>query len=51
MAKNNNGAIWKSLKYVFGKTVLNDIAKLPVQILEAGLKALKDQASNSNPEA
>ncbi|GEM_PF-1064812 len=37
----------KSLKYVFGKTVIDEIVKLPAQILEAGLKALKDQAENT----
>jgi len=36
----------KLLKYVFGKTVIDEITKLPVQILEAGLKAMKSQAVN-----
>jgi len=33
----------KTLKYIFGKVQLDEIAKLPVQILEAGLGALKSQ--------
>jgi len=36
----------KLLRYVFGKTVIDEIAKLPVQILEAGLKAMQSQAVN-----
>lgn len=35
----------KTLNHVFGKTVLDDIAKLPVQILEAGIGAMKSQAA------
>jgi len=33
----------KTLKYVFGHTVIEDIAKLPVEILKAGLSAMKNQ--------
>ena len=35
----------KTLNHIFGKTVLDEIAKLPVQILEAGLGAIKGQAA------
>lgn len=34
----------KTLKYIFGKTQLDEIVKLPTQILEAGLQAIKSQA-------
>jgi len=37
----------KILKKVFGRTVIDDISKLPVQILEAGLKALQGSDTSS----
>jgi len=40
----------KLLSHVFGKTVLDDIAKLPVQILEAGLGAMKSRAAATETE-
>lgn len=44
----NDAERLKKLKYIFGKTDLSNIAKFPVQILEAGLKALKDQLTDQN---
>lgn len=40
----------KTLKYIFGKVQLDEIAKLPVQILEAGLMALKSRAVTTETE-
>ena len=40
----------KTLKYIFGKVQLDEIAKLPVQILEAGLGAMKSQAAATETE-
>jgi len=41
----------KTLKYVFGKVQIDEIAKLPVQILQAGLDAMKSQAVNAEGES
>jgi len=40
----------KTLKYIFGKVQLDEIAKLPVQILEAGLGAMRSQAAANEKE-
>jgi len=40
----------KTLNYIFGKTVLDEIVKLPIQILEAGLGAMKSKAAATETE-
>lgn len=40
----------KTLNYVFGKTVLDEIVKLPVQILEAGMGAMRSQTAATETE-
>jgi hypothetical protein len=46
----NDAERLKSLKHVFGKTVIDDIARLPLSILEAGLKVLKEQLEDENAD-
>jgi hypothetical protein len=46
----NDAERLKSLKHVFGKTVIDDIAKLPLSILEAGLKVLKERVEDENAD-
>ena len=45
---NSGAERLKSLKHIFGKTVVGDIAKMPLSIIEAGLKVLKDQLEDQN---
>jgi hypothetical protein len=40
----------KCLKYTFGKTVIDDIAKLPLTIIEAGLKVLREKLEDENAD-
>lgn len=36
----------RTLSHVYGKTVLDEVAKLPLEILRAGVKVIKSQATN-----
>jgi len=40
----------KTLNFVFGKTVLDEIVKLPLEILEAGLAAMRNKVSATETE-
>ena len=40
----------KALRYVFGKTVLDDIKKLPVAVIEAGLAAIQSRTDGNEDE-
>jgi len=44
----NDAARLKKLKEIFGKTVLDKIARMPKTIIEAGLKVLKNQLKDEN---
>jgi hypothetical protein len=46
----NDASRLKVLKHVFGKTVIDDIAKMPLSIIEAGLKVLKDRLEDENAD-
>jgi len=49
-APEKQAARLKALKHIYGKVQLDEIVKLPVQILEAGLQAMKSKAVAAEAE-
>ena len=47
---NSQAEKLKRLKFIYGQTVLAEIGKLPVEVIEAGLMALRSQAADSKVE-